>query len=102
MSKAALNMANKNLSLEHGRGKSRYETFLNIPDSKVMCCRVLCLCLHPGTTDTDLSRPYHKGVPKDKLFSTQFSVMKMMEVVDGVSMEDTGRFIAWDGQDIQF
>lgn len=86
MSKAALNMANKNLSLEHGRGKSR----------------VLCLCLHPGTTDTDLSRPYHKGVPKDKLFSTQFSVMKMMEVVDGVSMEDTGRFIAWDGQDIQF
>ena len=63
---------------------------------------MLCLCLHPGTTDTDLSRPYHKGVPKDKLFSTPFSVMKMMEVVDGVSMEDTGRFIAWDGQDIQF
>jgi len=86
MSKAALNMANKNLAIEHGRGKSR----------------VLCVCLHPGTTDTDLSRPYHKGVPKDKLFSTQFSVTKMMEVVDGVSMEDTGRFIAWDGQDIQF
>ena len=45
MSKAALNMANKNLSVELGRGKSR----------------VVCLCLHPGTTDTDLSRPYHKA-----------------------------------------
>ena len=103
MSKAALNMANKNLAIEHGRGKSRYEKFLIFLTLK-LCFdrRVLCLCLHPGTTDTDLSRPYHKGVPKDKLFSTQFSVMKMMEVVDSASMEDTGRFIAWDGQDIQF
>ena len=32
MSKAALNMANKNLSIENGRGKHR----------------VVCLCLHPG------------------------------------------------------
>jgi len=86
MSKAALNMANKNLSIENGRGKHR----------------VVCLCLHPGTTDTDLSRPYHKGVPKDKLFSTEYSVTKMMEIVDGASMEDSGRFIAWDGQDIIF
>ena len=86
MSKAALNMANKNLSIEYGRGKQR----------------IVCLCLHPGTTDTDLSRPYHKGVPKDKLFSTEYSVQKMLEVVDRSSLEDSGRFIAWDGQDIQF
>ena len=75
MSKAALNMANKNLSVELGRGKSR----------------VVCLCLHPGTTDTDLSRPYHKGVPKDKLFSTEYSVSKMLEIIDKAGMEDTGR-----------
>ena len=86
MSKAALNMANKNLAIEHGRGKQR----------------VVCLCLHPGTTDTDLSRPYHKGVPKDKLFSTKYSVSKMLEIIDNSSMEDTGRFIAWDGQEIVF
>ena len=70
---------------------------------KVLCIfRVVCLCLHPGTTDTDLSRPYHKGVPKDKLFSTEYSVTKMMEVIDKSGMEDTGRFIAWDGSDITF
>ena len=86
MSKAALNMANKNLAIEHGRGKQR----------------VVCLCLHPGTTDTDLSRPYHKGVPKDKLFSTKYSVSKMLEIIDNSSMEVTGRFLAWDGQEIVF
>eukprot|EP00092_Neocalanus_flemingeri_P017903 GFUD01019369.1.p1 GENE.GFUD01019369.1~~GFUD01019369.1.p1 ORF type:complete len:256 (+),score=60.74 GFUD01019369.1:55-822(+) len=86
MSKSALNMANKNLSLEFGRGKSK----------------LVCLVLHPGTTDTDLSRPYHKGVPNDKLFSTEFSVMKMMQVIDSASLEDTGRYIAWDGTDIPY
>ena len=86
MSKSALNMANKNLSIEFSRGKNR----------------IVCLCLHPGTTDTDLSRPYHKGVPKDKLFSTQYSVSKMLEIIDNASMEDSGRFIAWDGEDIVF
>ena len=86
MSKAALNMANKNLSLEFSRGKTK----------------LVCLVLHPGTTDTDLSRPYHKGVPKDKLFSTEFSVLKMMEIIDNSTFEDTGRFIAWDGKDILF
>merc|ERR1711925_28220 len=84
MSKAALNMANKNLSIEFSRGKSK----------------VVCLSIHPGTTDTDLSRPYHKGVPKDKLFTTQFSVAKMLEIIDRASTEDSGKFFAWDGQEI--
>jgi len=86
MSKAALNMANKNLSVELGRGKKK----------------VVCLCLHPGTTDTELSRPYQKGVPRDKLFSTEFSVCRMLEVLDSASMKDTGKFFAWDGQEIPF
>ncbi|XP_023330474.1 uncharacterized protein LOC111702901 [Eurytemora carolleeae] len=42
MSKSGMNMATKCLSLELGRGKNR----------------VICLSLHPGTTDTDLSKPY--------------------------------------------
>ena len=27
--------------------------------------------LHPGTVDTDLSRPFHKFVPQHKLFSKE-------------------------------
>ena len=86
MSKAALNMANKNLSIEFALGKKN----------------VVCLALHPGTVDTDLSRPYHRGVPEGKLFSTEFSVTKLMEIIDGASIADTGRYVAWDGQDIAF
>ncbi|CAH1259165.1 Hypp2183 [Branchiostoma lanceolatum] len=44
MSKCALNMATKNLSIELGRGRNK----------------VICVSLHPGTVDTELSRPYHK------------------------------------------
>lgn len=86
MSKAALNMANKNLSIEFLRGPKR----------------IICLALHPGTTDTDLSRPYHKGVPDGKLFSTQFTVSQLMGIIDDASLVDSGRYIAWDGTDITF
>ncbi|MDH3639464.1 MAG: hypothetical protein OES09_13545 [Gammaproteobacteria bacterium] len=30
---------------------------------------VVIAALHPGTTDTPLSKPFQKNVPKDKLFS---------------------------------
>eukprot|EP00088_Acartia_fossae_P027125 TRINITY_DN27888_c0_g1_i1.p1 TRINITY_DN27888_c0_g1~~TRINITY_DN27888_c0_g1_i1.p1 ORF type:complete len:107 (+),score=8.78 TRINITY_DN27888_c0_g1_i1:390-710(+) len=85
-SKAALNMATKNLSIELGRGKKR----------------VICMAFHPGTVDTDLSRPYHRGVPPGKLFTVEYSISKMLETVDNATIEDTGRYVAWDGQDIPF
>ncbi|XP_072025772.1 C-signal-like [Amphiura filiformis] len=86
MSKSALNMATKNLSLELGRGRSK----------------VICVCFHPGTVNTDLSRPYHRNVPKDKLFTTEYSVECLMSIVDKLSMDDTGKYMAWDGQEIAF
>ncbi|XP_052101918.1 C-factor-like [Mytilus californianus] len=84
LSKAALNMATKNLSIELGRGKNK----------------ITCISLHPGTVDTDLSRPYHKGVPK--LFSTEESVRMMLEVIDSMSVEDTGKFFTYDKTELSF
>lgn len=86
MSKAALNMATKNLSIELARGRSP----------------VVCVSVHPGTVNTELSRPYHKSVPKDKIFSTEYSVDCILRLVDGLTMEDTGKFFAWDGEIIPF
>ena len=60
------------------------------------------MSLHPGTVDTDLSRPYHKNVPKEKLFSAEFSVQKLMKIIDGASLEDNGRYVAWDGKNIPY
>ncbi|KAM9327303.1 C-signal-like [Gastrophryne carolinensis] len=84
MSKAALNMATRNLSIELGRGKNK----------------VICVCLHPGTVDTDLSRPYHKNVPKDKLFSPELSVSHLMKLIDGLTLDKTGHFYSWNGGEI--
>ncbi|KAM4703625.1 C-signal-like [Rhinophrynus dorsalis] len=84
MSKAALNMATRNLSVELGRSKSK----------------VICVSLHPGTVDTDLSRPYHKNVPKDKLFTPEHSVRHLMHIIENLSIEKTGKFFAWNGSEL--
>uniref|UniRef100_H3AHF4 Zgc:65997 n=1 Tax=Latimeria chalumnae TaxID=7897 RepID=H3AHF4_LATCH len=84
LSKAALNMATKNLSIELGHGRKK----------------VVCISLHPGTVDTDLSRPHHKNVPKDKLFTPEYSVQCLMSIVENISMDKTGSFFAWDGSEL--
>jgi len=87
MSKTALNMATKNLSIELGRGSKK----------------IVCVSLHPGTVDTDLSRPYHKNVPESKLFSIEYSVEAMMtNVIEKLSLPDTGKYLAWDGTVIPY
>ncbi|XP_073451279.1 uncharacterized protein [Aquarana catesbeiana] len=53
-----------------------------------------------GTVDTDLSRPYHKNVPKEKLFSQELSVNYLMKIIDGLSIEQTGKFFSWNGGEI--
>lgn len=56
--------------------------------------------LHPGTTDTDLSRPFQANVPAEKLFPVDKTVRLMLDVIDGLQAEDSGGFFAWDGQRI--
>ncbi|XP_063817751.1 C-signal-like [Pseudophryne corroboree] len=84
MSKAALNMATKTLSVELGRGKGK----------------VVCVSLHPGTVDTDLSRPYHKNVPMEKLFSPEDSVTYLIDNIDRLGMDHTGKFFSWNGSEL--
>ncbi|KAL5217479.1 hypothetical protein ABZP36_018163 [Zizania latifolia] len=61
---------------------------------------IACILLHPGTVDTDLSRPFQKNVHKDKLFTREFSVQKLLSIIDNVKKSDNGKFFAWDGQEI--
>ncbi|CAL1402698.1 unnamed protein product [Linum trigynum] len=83
-SKSALNQLSKNASVEFGRKKDP----------------IVCLVLHPGTVDTDLSRPFQKNVPKEKLFTTEFSVQKLLSIINNAKANDNGKFFAWDGQEI--
>ncbi|XP_071827551.1 C-signal-like [Apostichopus japonicus] len=87
MSKSALNMATRNLSIELRRRSKG---------------KVICIALHPGTVNTDLSRPYHRNVPKEKLFSTLHSVECMMAVISKLTLMDSGKYFAFDGTKIPF
>jgi hypothetical protein len=41
----------------------------------------VCVALHPGTTDTDLSRPFQAGVTPEKLFAPERAVRQLLAVI---------------------
>ena len=43
-----------------------------------------------------------QNVRPEKLFTRERAVAQLLGIIDSVSMEDNGRFIAWDGQDIPY
>lgn len=81
-SKAALNQLLKTLAIEAGRQRPQ-----------------LCVTsIHPGTTDTGLSRPFQARVPAAKLYRPQQSAKRIITVILAGRPEDSGRFVNWDGQ----
>jgi NAD(P)-dependent dehydrogenase (short-subunit alcohol dehydrogenase family) len=80
-SKAALNMLMRTTAIEYKR----------------TCPRAIVVTLHPGTTDTELSRPFQRNVPPEKLFSCDRTVKQLLTVLDGFQESDSGEFFSWDG-----
>ena len=58
--------------------------------------------LHPGTTDTNLSRPFQSFVAPDKLFSPKRAARQLVEVLLEQTPDQSGAFLAWDGQSIDW
>ncbi|NND89298.1 MAG: SDR family NAD(P)-dependent oxidoreductase [Granulosicoccus sp.] len=83
-SKAALNMSLKCLAIEWAR----------------VTRNIRVAALHPGTTDTPLSRPFQGNVPHGKLFSPQKTARLLLEQIDALHDHPSGRFIAYDGEEI--
>ncbi|MBA0556054.1 hypothetical protein Golob_026189, partial [Gossypium lobatum] len=71
-SKAALNQLTKTISVEFARKKDP----------------IACILLHPGTVDTDLSRPFQRNVPAEKLFTKEFSVQKLLNIINNAKQRD--------------
>lgn len=84
MSKAALNMALKTLSIEwkhsHPRGT--------------------VAALHPGTNDTSLSQPFQANVSAGNLFKPKYTASMFVELLARLTPADSGNFWAWDGERI--
>jgi NAD(P)-dependent dehydrogenase (short-subunit alcohol dehydrogenase family) len=83
-SKAALNMIIKNSAIEMTRRNKKS----------------IIVGLHPGTVDSNLSKPFQRGVPNGKLFTPHFSATNLMSVLLNLNIEDTGKCFAWDGHEI--
>ena len=83
-SKSALNMVIKNAAIETGR---RYK-------------QAVIAGIHPGTVDTDLSKPFQGNVPEGKLFSPEYSTACMLNVLNGLGAEDSGKCFDYAGQEI--
>ena len=83
-SKAALNMVIKNLSIEIGRTNKK----------------AIIVGLHPGTVDSDLSKPFQSNVPNGKLFTPEYSATKLLTVIESLTQEQTGKCFSWDSKEV--
>jgi NAD(P)-dependent dehydrogenase (short-subunit alcohol dehydrogenase family) len=80
-SKAALNMLMRTVAIEYGRTNPQ----------------TIVVTLHPGTTDTRLSKPFQRNVPPEKLFPVERTVAQLLTVLKSLKPEDSGQFFSWDG-----
>lgn len=83
-SKAALNMLIKTASVEYAR---------RAPGVKLMA-------FHPGTVDTDLSRPYQKNIPAEKLFTPTFVASQLLEITDNLILDGQASYLDWAGKPV--
>lgn len=58
------------------------------------------LAIHPGTTDTELSRPFQANVPEGQLFEPAYSADRILEVVGAHGPADSGTFWDWNDRPI--
>ncbi|MGO1297417.1 MAG: SDR family NAD(P)-dependent oxidoreductase [Vibrio sp.] len=83
-SKAALNMTIKTISVEW-------------KIKQPQCC---IIAFHPGTTDTELSKPFQKNVPAKQLFSADYVAQCLLDLVKDLTAQDTGKFYSYNGEEI--
>lgn len=85
-SKAALNMLIQTSSVEYARRAKN----------------VKLIAFHPGTTDTPLSQPFQRSVPKDKLFTADFVATQLLSMMKNVTMDNKTAYLDWNNQPIEW
>lgn len=83
-SKAALNMLIRNFAIEQAR---------RAPGN-------ICVGLHPGTVDTGLSRNFQGNVAEGKLFTPAQAAGYLLDVIERLTPEDSGKCFDWAGKEV--
>ena len=81
-SKSALNQIIKTFSIELKRTNPK----------------AIIIGLQPGTVDSELSAPFKRSVSNNKLFSAEYSVSQLLEVIERADDSSSGNLISWDGE----
>ncbi len=85
ISKAALNMAVKNIACEFSRFNKDF----------------LIIAMHPGTTDTRLSAPFIDQARKRyKVHTAEETAKNIISVFNKCETKDNGKFLSWTGEEI--
>lgn len=82
-SKAALNMLARNYAIEMNRSHKQVSITL----------------FHPGTTNTNLSKPFQKNVAPNKLFEPNFVAQQLLLIMEKQTSKDLS-YIDWQGKPI--
>ncbi|MCT2532566.1 SDR family NAD(P)-dependent oxidoreductase [SAR92 clade bacterium H231] len=85
-SKAALNSLLKSFAVEYARRLKN----------------VKLIAFHPGTVDTDLSKPFQASVPEQNLFSAVFVADQLAEIMASADLDGQLSYLDWAGKSIQF
>lgn len=83
-SKAAINMLIKCTAIELARRAKN----------------IKLISFHPGTTDSPLSKPFQKNVPKGKLFSSEYVAQQLLQIVANSEVDGEASFLDWQGKKI--
>ena len=85
-SKAALNMIIKNFAIEINRTNKK----------------AVILGLHPGTVASSLSEPFQAHVKEGHLFSPEYAVQQLLQVIYNADSSYSGKLYAYDNTEIPF
>ena len=84
--KTALNMLIKTLSIELSYSNKN----------------AICVGLHPGTVDTQLSKPFTQRVRNKKVFTRDEAAEYLISILNNIDQTDNGKIIDWQGVRIPY
>lgn len=60
------------------------------------------ISFHPGTTDTELSKPFQKNVPDGRLFTCEFVAKQLLTIVENTPVDGKLSYVDWQGKNIDW
>jgi NAD(P)-dependent dehydrogenase (short-subunit alcohol dehydrogenase family) len=94
-------ISENNLGGWYGYRASKSALNMIIKCAQIECQRraknISIISYHPGTVETELSKPFQSKVPTGKLFTTDFTVNQLLNIIPNLTPENGPHYIDWQG-----